>query len=220
VEINWLGATCFRIRSRDEATILTDPYSAEGGLPRGAQADIVTVSDPEALSRLPVVASAHAGEQGRAEPMVVVNPGEYEVRDVLMTVLRSYRDDVKGEELGRNMIFRIETEGMTLCHLGEIGHKPTSEQVEALGRVDILLIPVATPGGLTPAKAAEIVNLIGPKVVVPMTVAGGDDEHLAQFLKEMGAPEAQPQPRLTIARNALPEVTTVALLEGRRQAPV
>ncbi len=217
MEINWLGASCFRIRSRDDATILTDIYSAEGGLPRGAQADIVTVSNPSMAESLPTVAAAHGAETGSDQPVVVFRPGEYEIRDVLMTAVRTYRDSTKGADLGQNIVFLMETEGLTICHLGEIGHVPSTDQVELLGRVDILLVPVSTPGGLTPAKAAEVVNLIGPKVVVPMTSAGGDDEHLATFLKEMGAAEAQAQPRLTISRNALPEVTTVTLLEGRRQ---
>lgn len=217
MEINWLGGSCFRIRSRDDATILTDTFSAEGGLPRGAQADIVTVSNPEQAERLPAVAAAHSAETGSDTPVVVFRPGEYEVRDVLMTAVRTYRDATKGADLGLNMVFLLETEGLSICHLGELGHVPNSDQVGHLGRVDILLVPVSTAGGLTPAKAAEVVNLIGPKVVVPMTAQGGDDEHLATFLKEMGATEAQPQPRLTISRSALPEVTTVTLLEGRRQ---
>jgi len=217
LEINWLGGSCFRIRSRDDATILTDTYSAEGGLPRGAQADIVTVSNPTFAERLPAVAAAHSAETGSDQPVVVFRPGEYEVRDVLMTAVRTYRDSAKGAELGQNIVFLMETEGLSICHLGEIGHVPNSDQVEQLGQVDILLVPVNTAGGLTPARAAEAVNLIGAKVVVPMTTAGADEEHLATFLKEMGATEAQPQPRLTISRNALPEVTTVTLLEGRRQ---
>lgn len=217
MEITWLGASCFRIRSRDDATILTDTFSLEGGLPRGAQADIVTVSDPSAVDRLPAVAAAHAAETGRTEPVVVFRPGEYEVRDVLITAVRTYRDGVKGAERGPNTVFLIETEGLTICHLGEIGHTPSAAQVEALGEVDILLAPVSTPGGLTPARAAEVVSLLGPKIVVPMVLPGSDGDQLATFLKEMGAAEAQPQARLTIARSALPEVTTVALLEGRRQ---
>ncbi len=216
MEINWLGSSCFRIRSRDGATILTDTFSLEGGLPRGAQATIVTVSHLDSGVQLPPVGVI--GEN-RTSVVVVDSPGEYEVADVMLTGIRSYRDGVKGEERGKNTIFLMETEGITLCHLGDLGHVPTAAQVEALGRVDVLLVPVCTPGGLTAAKAAELVNLIGPKIAVPMTVGPNGEESVATFLKEMGAAELQPQPRLTLSRTGLPEVTTVTLLESRRQQP-
>jgi len=216
VEINWLGSSCFRIRSRDGATILTDTFSLEGGLPRGAQATIVTVSHLDEGVQLPSVGVV--GEN-RTSVVVVERPGEYEVADVMLTGIRSYRDGAKGEERGKNTIFLMETEGITLCHLGDLGHVPNSALVEALGRVDVLLVPVATAGGLTAAKAAELVNLIGPKIAVPMTVGPNDEESITSFLREMGAAELQPQPRLTIARSGLPENTTVTLLESRRQQP-
>ena len=218
MDINWLGAGCFRIRSR-EATILTDPYSLEGGLPRGTTADIVTVSREKAEGFLPTIAlTTRAGDPPPSPgdgPRVLFGPGEYEVRDVLITGIRTFRDAVKGEERGRNTVYLMDTEGMTLCHLGELGHAPTADQMEGIGRVDILLVPVATAGGLTPAKAAEIVALVSPKIVIPMALPDTAEDSMALFLKEMNAAESQPVNRLSLQRANLPEVTTVTLLEAR-----
>ena len=211
MEITWLGHSCFRIRSK-EATIVTDPLGETDGAKNRLQAEIVTVSHDHVGHNH---VSAVAGD-----PLVIDGPGEYETKQVLILGLGSYHDATLGVDLGKNTIFLFEMEGITLCHLGDIGHVPSPSLVESLGNVDILLVPVGGVTTLNGAKAAETVSLIEPKIVVPMHYYAEDSrsdlETVDKFLKEIGVTEAQPQQRLMVTRSALPQETQVILLESRR----
>ena len=66
------------------------------------------------------------------------------------------------------MVFAVEIDGVHICHLGDLGHLLTDEQVTELGPVDVLLVPVGGETTLTPTEAAEVVAQIGPKIVIPM----------------------------------------------------
>ena len=107
-----------------------------------------------------------------------------------------------------------------MCHLGDLGHVPTSEQAEEMSNVDVLLVPV---GGLTTmdaAAASETISLLEPKIVIPMhyktEVLKGELEPLGRFLKEMGLKEITPQPKLVVTKQSLPAHTQVVVLDYRR----
>ena len=211
MDITWLGHSCFRIHSRD-VTIITDPPGKEWGLSDRLRGDIVTVSH------------RHPGHDNAdtvsGSPLVVGGPGEYESKDVLILGIGTYHDASGGEEKGKNTVYLMELEALSLCHLGAIGHVPTAEQVEALGDVDILLIPVGGATTINAAKAAETISLIEPKIVVPMHYHDEqlrtDLEPLDRFLREVGAKEAPPQPRLSVTRSSLPQETQIVVLERHR----
>lgn len=210
MEITWLGHSCFRIRGR-EANIIMDPLGPEWGTTGRLQADIVTASHQ------------HPGhnhiEAVAGDPLVIAGPGEYESHQVLILGISTFHDDVRGQQLGKNTVFLLKLEGMTLCHLGDLGHVPPPNVVEALGDVDILMVPVGGGTTLNAAKAAETVSLIEPKIVVPMHYQAEkvrtDLEPVEKFLKEMGITEAQPQARLSVNRSNLPQETQVVLFESR-----
>lgn len=207
-EIRWYGQNCFRIRAKD-ATILTDPAGPPSGyaLPRQTTADLVTISHE------------HAGHTNldaiKPEFAVIRGPGEYEIHDVFVTGIRTYHDDQLGARDGYNTIYLYEVEGMTLCHLGDLGHTLSTEQAEAISGVDILFAP-AGGGTLDPAKVAEIVARIEPKVVIPMRYkpgAGPDEpESLVPFVKHLGTPETEPEDKLTIRSSDLGETTRLVVL--------
>ncbi len=114
MEISLLGHDCFRLRSRD-AVLVTDPFGPPvGTLPAGLQADIVTVSHDHA---------GHNFVQGvEGSPRAVLGPGEYEIKGVLINGVATFHDNVSGKQRGRNTIYVIEMEDVTLCHLGDLGH--------------------------------------------------------------------------------------------------
>jgi L-ascorbate metabolism protein UlaG (beta-lactamase superfamily) len=211
MEITWLGHSCFRLRSRD-TIIVTDPPSPEKGfsLP-SLNATIVTVSH------------AHAGHNCAdictGSPRIIEGPGEYEVGGVLMTGVRTYHDDKRGAERGRNTVFVVEVEDMRLCHLGDLGHIPSPEQREAMTDIDILLVPVGGHSTIDAAGAAEVASLLEPKIVIPMhyrtDLLNGDLDPIDPFLKQMGVTEASPQARLTVTQSNLPSQTQVTVLEQR-----
>ena len=212
MEIVWLGHSAFRIRSR-EAVLVTDPCPRSTGYNMARPtADIVTISHDH---------EHHCHVQGVAgSPKVVRGPGEYEVAGVLITGVLTYHDKSKGSEQGKNTAFVIETEELRLCHLGDLGHVPTPEQVEEMAGVDILLAPVGGGAALDAAGAAETVSLLEPKLVIPMHYATPAStaklDPLDRFLKEMGASNVTAQPRLSVNRSSLPAETHVVVLDYKR----
>lgn len=213
VEITWLGHSCFRLRDR-AATVVTDPYGKDLGpiLPR-VRADIVTISHD---------ADDHNNVRGvKGDFQVLTGPGEYEVSSVFVTglELRGERKGKKGAEAApRNTVFLFEFDDLTVCHLGDLNHVPTQAQVEeALGTVDVLLIPVGGGESLNASQASEVVSLLEPHIVIPMhyKVPGIDLnlDPVNKFLKEMGLDKVAPQESLKVSRGGLPDETQVVVLE-------
>lgn len=212
MEITWYGQACFRLRSRSLA-VVTDPYSPEIGLklPR-LTATIVTVSHQHG--------DHNYVEAVKGAPFIISGPGEYEIEGIFVIGVSTYHDTKQGEERGKNTAYLIEFEGLTICHLGDLGHVLTQEQVEQLNNVDILLIPVGGKYTLNGAKAAEVVGLLEPKIVIPMhyKIPGLDVqlEGVSRFLKELAVEPPQKLEQLTISKSQLPDETRVVLLEPKQ----
>jgi L-ascorbate metabolism protein UlaG (beta-lactamase superfamily) len=213
VELNWLGHACFRVKNR-ETTIILDPFGPQTGYStRGfGEADVVTLShDHAAHSNVDAVS-------GR--PRVISGPGEYEVAGVLITGIRTYHDDKRGAERGKNTAYVVEMDELRVCHLGDLGHVPTADQAEELSGAEVLLIPVGGGTTIDAEAAAEVISLLEPRIVVPMHYkTDGTTEKLEpldRFLKQMGVGSAQPVPRLNVTKTSLPLETTVMVLEYRR----
>jgi L-ascorbate metabolism protein UlaG (beta-lactamase superfamily) len=223
MELTWYGRTCTRLRGRD-AVVVNDPYpSIVGPTGRGITGDVVTFSHPDD-NHPPKKATKLSRDGGTAMPtslepaFVLDGPGEYEVHDVLLTGVRTYRDDAKGSERGRQTAFVMELDGIHTIHLGDIGHELTEEKLADIGRVEVVCVPIG--GALTATTAAALVAQLDPKIVVPMPVCEDEsacDEAIKQFLHEMGA-EPVVQPKLQVMPSSLPPETTTVLLESRGKA--
>jgi len=209
MEIKWLGHSCFRIRGKN-TTIITDPYSPGLGYSLGKPtADIVTISNelPGHSYAVGVGGSSHK----------VIGPGEYEISDVIIIGIATFRDE---HHKSKNTVYLMELDDLSVCHLGNLGSVLTDDQVEELGNVDVLLVPVG--GGVTvnAATAAEIVRQLEPKAIIPMhfkTPTGDSDlAPVDQFLKEMGLSGVAPQPKLAVTKTNLPPSSQVFLLEYSR----
>ena len=160
VDIDWLGHSCFRIKG-SHGVIITDPFPPDLGYSLGKPtARIVTVSHQH---------PSHSYVQGiGGEPRVVKGPGEYEIGGVLILGLATFHDAVGGKNKGKNTVYLMEVDGMSICHLGDLGHVLNAEQVEEIDDVDVLLLPVGGVSTLNAAMAAEVIRRLEPKVVVPM----------------------------------------------------
>ena len=223
MELTWYGRTCIRLRGKD-AVVVNDPYpSIVGPTGRGITGDVITFSHPDDAPP-PKKAAKLSRDGGTAVPssleaaFVLDGPGEYEVRDVLLTGVRTYRDDVRGAERGRQTAFVTELDGIHTIHLGDIGHELTEEKLADIGRVEVACVPVG--GALSATKAAALIAQLDPKIVVPMTVCEDDadcEEALRKFLHEMGA-EPAVQPRLSVPPARQPPETPPVLLEPRGRA--
>ena len=173
MELTWYGRTCVRMRGKD-AVVVADAYqSVVGPTGRGITGDIVTFSHPDD-SPLPKSKGRLSRDGTTVIPgsledaFCLDGPGEYEVKDVLITGIRTHRDDHKGKERGRNVAFIVELDGVHVIHLGDIGHLLTEDKLTDIGPVDVACIAIG--GTLPPNKAAELVSQLDAKVVVPMPV--------------------------------------------------
>lgn len=213
MEIVWYGQSCFRLRGKGCAVVM-DPFSPELGyrLPR-LSANIVTISHHH---------PDHNYVQAVRPPYYVVSgPGEYEVAGTFVIgVSTDESSPAPDAEHGRNTAYLVEMEGLTICHLGHIAQPPTQAQIEQFDGIDILLIPVGGRTTLTAARAAEVVNLLEPRLVIPMHYKVPDLStslaSVTRFLSEMAVERPEPMETLTITKPQLPEETRVVLLTPKR----
>jgi L-ascorbate metabolism protein UlaG (beta-lactamase superfamily) len=223
MEITWYGRTCIRLRGRD-AVVVADAYPAiVGPTGRGLTADIATYSHPDD-EPLPKAKGRRSRDGGTVLPssldgaFVLDGPGEYEVKDVLLTGVRTYRDDKRGGERGRQTAFVVELDGLHTIHLGDVGHLLTEEKLGDIGSVDIACVPIG--GALTATKAAELIAQLDPKIVVAMPVCEDESDcsdAITKFFHEMGGTPA-PQAKLSVSISTLPDEVTAVVLESRGKA--
>lgn len=212
MDITWLGHSCFRIKGK-EVTVITDPYPPGMGYSLGRpQANIVTLSHSH---------PGHSYTSGvTGDFKVIKGPGEYELKDTFITGIATWHDAVQGQKLGRNTVYLLEMDSITLCHLGDLGHLPSSELIEDLGDIDVLFLPVGGVSTIGGSTAAEIVRRLTPKVAIPMhyktATLKKDLEPVDKFLKEVGIKEMVSQPKLSVSRSNLPASTQVIVLDYTR----
>ena len=209
MEIRWLGHSCFQIKG-NKATIITDPYVPDLGYSLGKRsADIVTISHQH---------PGHSYFEGiDGDPRRVAGPGEYEISGVLIIGMATFHYAEGGGRMGKNTLYIMDVDEISICHLGDLGHVLTIERSEGIDEVDVLLVPVGGVSTIDASVAAEVVRQLTPKVVIPMhyktDALRRELEPVDRFLKEMGVKEVSPQPRLSFNKGNLPLTTQVFLLD-------
>jgi len=211
MEIIWHGQSCFTLKG-SKVTIVTDPYGDIGLKLPALKADILTVShDHIDHNNIDAVEGA---------PQLFDWPGEYEAGGVMMTALEAFHyrkseeEDEKTASRGKVLIFHLEIDDIKVCHLGDLGHKLTDEMVEAIGDVDILLIPAGGDSTIDHKTAHQVIEQIDPRIVIPMhyKIPGlkveADLQDVTPFLKEMGAHNESQESLEIKSRSSLPENTT------------
>lgn len=212
MEITYHGLSCFRLSERGMATIVTDPYDHNivGFEPLKLRGDIVTVShDAPGHNFVTAV-------KGRQH--VIASPGEYEIGGVFITAVQTNGKSKRSPDEPRNILYVFNFNGLTVAHLGDLRRVPSQSEIEELGEVHVALVPVGGGGGLNAAKAAEIISLFEPYIVVPMhyQLPGTNLKlsPLSKFLKEMGLGNVKPEPSLKVT-SSLSGETRVVVLEYR-----
>jgi L-ascorbate metabolism protein UlaG (beta-lactamase superfamily) len=212
MEIAWHGHSCFRLTERNAASIVTDPFDKSIGLPASRlKADVVTISHD---------APGHSNYDAIKGARTIIGPGEYEIGGAFITgVNASSTKSETDSETFLNTAYVITYESASVCHLGDISTIPSQAQIEALGTVDVLLVPVGGGKSLNAAQAAEIISLIEPSIVVPMHYRVGNIkvnlDPLSRFLKEMGLGKIDSETNLKVVKSNLPEETQVKVLEPK-----
>jgi L-ascorbate metabolism protein UlaG (beta-lactamase superfamily) len=159
MKIKWWGHACFLITNGTE--ILTDPY--DDSLPYDEiddRPDIVTIShehfDHNAVDRL------------HNQPQVVNSKEGYTDDNIKIKGIPTYHDKSEGSDKGNNLIFQMEMNGKTVCHIGDLGHLLDAEKLNELKDTDILLIPVGGNYTINATEAFQIAEKIDPSVIIPM----------------------------------------------------
>jgi L-ascorbate metabolism protein UlaG (beta-lactamase superfamily) len=163
LKIRWLGHSCFLITSANGKKIITDPYTSGDPIKYGAineSADVVLISHEHGDHNNP---SAVKGN-----PIIVKGAGTKEAKGLKFKGIPVFHDDTNGSQRGKNTIFVFELDEMRVCHLGDLGHKLSSEELAEIGKVDILFIPVGGFYTIDGTVASEVAAKIGARVIIPM----------------------------------------------------
>lgn len=161
MKIQWLGHSCFKLIESTGTAILTDPYDGTVGeiMPK-VSADAVTLShhhgDHDCLDNV------------EGKPMIIDERGGYEVEGVDIFSMRTFHDDKNGALRGENLVFKYRLDGVDVCHLGDIGEACSPRILDAIGSVDVLLIPVGGRYTIDAAEAKDYIEKIMPSIVIPM----------------------------------------------------
>ena len=216
MQLKYIGHASFIIKSKD-AKLITDPFDASKvGLKFPKQeADIVTVShqhsDHNHVSNI------------TGDPLVIDWPGEFEKKGIRVSGFKTYHDPKKGEERGENTLYKIETEGITILHCGDLGHTLTDSIIDEIGDVDVLLIPVGGFYTITAEEAAKVIKAVEPSYAIPMHFK--TDQHdpktfsdltdLDAFLKTYGVDRSAVEETdvLTVKSDTLPEETKIVVMK-------
>ena len=215
MDITWLGHSCFLIKGK-EKTIITDPYHPDLGYSwDNPEADILTVSHfHPGHSYVEVVDN---------DPKQIKGPGEYELGGVFITGFATFHDNEKGAIRGKNTIYLIEVDGLSLCHLGDLGHLLRPQLVEELGALDMLLLPVGEVSTMPIDMAVETIKQLNPCIVIPMhyrtealshgKIEFADFQPVDKFLSKMGIRDTETKSKLSVTKASLPSSTQIVVLD-------
>lgn len=164
ITIVFLGHSAFLITSGTGTRIITDPYRADYSSsltyePITEAADIVTISHGH---------GDHDNDEIAGNPVFVRTAGEHRHKDVAITGIPSFHDAHRGKDRGSNLIFRIVVDGVSIVHLGDLGHVLNDETRALIGDVDILLVPVGGTYTIDAAQADTVIGSLVPRMVIPM----------------------------------------------------
>jgi len=217
MDIRYLGHSSFKISGK-QSSVVTDPFSEKDlGFPYPeVSASVVTVSHDHT--------DHNQYKRVRGVKKVFSAPGMYEVESVSFLGLPSFHDDAGGQKRGKNTIFVIEMDGVRIAHLGDLGHDLSQGDIDKLGEVDVVFVPVGGVYTIGPRQAAEITRRIDPKITIPMhyKTKGINEEifgalsEVDEFVREIGL-EKKMEKKLTIKQGSLlPEENQLVIFDGRQ----
>lgn len=204
MEIKYIGHSSFFIKTKT-AKIVTDPFnpSMTGLKFPKTEADVVTISHNHA---------DHNYVEGvKDSPLIIDWPGEFEKNEVRITGYSGFHDNKQGGERGSNIMYKFETENISMLHCGDLGHLLTDAVIEEIGAIDILFIPTGGFYTINAEEAVKVLQEIEPSIVIPMHYKqpGMNEQHFAElqdvntFLKAVGADGTEPIEKLVVKKEDL-----------------
>lgn len=213
MKITYLGHSCFKLTSKNGTSVITDPYTKVGyELPSGLKATAITVSHAH---------FDHNYTQAIQAEKVFSVLGTYQIGDIEITGVHSWHDNKMGALRGENIIFKFLIDGVTVCHLGDLGENITQELIDKIGETDVLLLPVGGTYTIDGAQAKELSKRVSPKIAIPMHFKGDgklDISEISVFLEQFSPSVVQKEKdgEVEISKETLPNSTRIIYLERKR----
>jgi len=207
--IKWLGHACFCISSQEGTRILMDPFDSSVGYPvPSVDADIVTTSHSHH--------DHNYTQAAKGDFEVIDKPGTYNVKGIEIKGTSTFHDGEGGKKRGTNTVFTLNVDGLRVCHLGDLGHTLTDEQVKDIGNVDILLVPVGGFFTIDASQAATVAEQLGPKVIIPMhyktEVINFPIAGVEEFTRIMGGFSKVDSQEISISKENIDKLSKVVVL--------
>jgi len=209
VKIRWYGHACFLLESQEGIKIVTDPFDGSVGykVPK-IEADIVTVSHDHC---------DHNYVEGiQCDPKVIKSSGVYEQCGIRIKGLPAFHDEVKGAKRGPVVLFTYDIDDLRVCHLGDLGHLLSKGQLEEIGKIDILMIPVGGTFTLDAEGAQAVIDQIEPKLIIPMhyrtPAVSMPIDPVDIFLEKIGQGESLDSNTIEITKETLGEGQRIIVL--------
>jgi len=165
MKIRWLGHSCFLITSDQGTRIITDPFTAGKGI--GLEYKEVTLAADIVTS-----SHGHADHNNTApikgSPVILTDPTDSTVKDIKIHTVRTWHDENEGKQRGPNLVFCFEVDGVKVCHMGDLGHKLGKAQIDEIGKVDVVCMPVGGVFTLDCEPAMRTCESLRPSIIIPM----------------------------------------------------
>lgn len=215
MDITWHGHSCFRLKERGLATVVTDPYDHKkvGYSELDLSADIITISHNHPGHN-------HTGViRKRNSPQHILNgPGEYEIGQVFITGIKTNRETKGSDDQTRNIMYIFDYDGVLIAHLGNLNRVPNQSEVKSIaGDVHVALVPVGGGDGLNASQAVEVIRMLEPSYAIPMYYQTKHTkielDPLDNFVKEMGLDQIEPRDSLRVTSTRSATETSVVVLD-------
>ena len=215
MNITYLGHSSFLLKS-STGRLLMDPFDGTkmGKKFPKVEADIITISHDHS--------DHNARNVVEGNPLVIEIPGEYEKFDIRISGFETYHDKQQGAERGKNTMYKVEMDDISILHCGDLGHTLSSEMIEEINGADIVLIPVGGFYTIDADEARQVVEKLEPSIIIPMhyKVADMNPEIMDKlapvedFLSKIGVTEPERMKTLSIKKGDLGEDTRIIVLES------
>ena len=211
MKIKWLGHASFLITAENGTRIITDPYGDYSGLsyaPIGETADIMVVSHDH---------GDHSGGRVKGNPRQVAGAGSRKIGAIEFKGINTYHDNSKGSQRGKNTVFCFTVDGVRICHLGDLGHALSKSEIDEIGQVDVLIIPVGGFFTIDATTATAVYEQIKPGVILPMhykndkcsfPIAGVED-----FIRGKKNVKKSDSSEIELKAGHLPQATEIVVLK-------
>jgi len=161
MNIKWFGQSCFRITTENGTNIVMDPYH-----------NMLGYKLPEIDAKIVTISHNHSDHNNvgavKGDFVLIREPGVFSQEGIDIKGVQTFHDNVSGAKRGINIIYNFRIDGLNVCHCGDLGHLLSLEQINEIGKVDILLLPIGGRVVLDASGAAEVMKQLNPSVVIPM----------------------------------------------------